>query len=115
MPDVIETPDQQLAVIEANAVEICTTSDRGYAETGEKGTVLVLRQLEDNSPDLEDWQLQYRPVSRLDDTLSDWKTTKLQDMVIRYNPDMSVVCTFLYPDGKHASYHFGKVGEAESF
>jgi hypothetical protein len=30
-------------------------------------------------------------------------------MIIRYNPDVSVVCTFLYPNGAHTSYHFGKV------
>lgn len=113
MTETLETPQEQLAVIEANALKICEVSDRGYADTGEKGTVLLLRQLEGNSAELEDWQFQYRPVSRLDDTLSDWKEMQLQDMIIRYNPDVSVVCTFLYPNGSHTSYHFGKVQAEE--
>lgn len=114
MPDLLETPEQRIAVLEANAVKICQVCDRGYQLTGEKGTVVVLRQLENLTPDLEDWQLQYRPMSRLDDILSDWKQTPLQEMIIRYNPEVSVVCTFLYPNGTHSSYHFARVTEADS-
>ena len=109
MPAPMETPDQQIAVLEANALKICQVCDQGYQTLGEKGTVIVLRQLENPALELEDWQVKYRPLSRIDDILSDWKQTPLQDMIIRYNPDVSVVCTFLYPNGAHISYHFGKV------
>ncbi|AMW29557.1 hypothetical protein [Arthrospira platensis] len=109
MADVLETPEQQIAVIEANAEKISEMSDRGYKNSGEKGTVVLLRQLENNSTELEEWQFQYRPMSSLDSMLSDWKQMKLQEMLIAYNPDVSVVCTFLYPNGTHSSYHFGKV------
>ncbi|PPT06087.1 hypothetical protein CKA32_004148 [Geitlerinema sp. FC II] len=106
MPEALETKEQQFAVIEANAPDIGACAYRGYSETGEKGTVVILRQLDNNSTELEDWQLQYRPMSRLDSMLSDWKDVGLQDMIVRYNPEVSVVCTFLYPNGAHASYHF---------
>ncbi|TVR07351.1 MAG: hypothetical protein EA395_13010 [Phormidium sp. GEM2.Bin31] len=108
MPNILETPEQQIAVIEANVLKIAEVADRGHQDSGEKGTVVLLRQLEDNSPNLEDWQFKYRPISRLDDMLSDWKQGKLQEMIIRYNPEVSIVCTFLYPNGAHSSYHFGK-------
>lgn len=114
MPAPLETPDQQIAVLEANALKICQVCDRGYQELGEKGTAIVLRQLENPALELEDWQVKYRPISRIDDILSDWKQTPLQDMIIRYNPDVSVVCTFLYPNGAHTSYHFGKVSPEEN-
>jgi hypothetical protein len=113
MPDMLETPEQQVAVIEANALKICQMADQGYAATGEKGTVVLLRQIENNSTELEDWQFKYRPISTIDSMLSDWKQTKLQEMIIRYNPEVSVVCTFLYPDGHHTSYHFSKVEDTE--
>jgi hypothetical protein len=113
MPEILETPEQQIAVIEANALKICQVGDRGYQDSGEKGTVVLLRQLENNSIDLEDWQFQYRPISRIDDMLSDWKQTKLQEMIIRYNPEVSVVCTFLYPNGVHSSYLFARVNSEE--
>ncbi|TVP65073.1 MAG: hypothetical protein EA342_14960 [Leptolyngbya sp. LCM1.Bin17] len=109
MADILETPDQQIAVIEANVLKICQVGDRGYQELGEKGTVVLLRQLENPSTDLEDWQIKYRPISTIDHMLSDWKQTPLQDMIIRYNPEVSVVCTFLYPNGTHTSYHFGRI------
>ncbi|USR91715.1 hypothetical protein NEA10_03015 [Phormidium yuhuli AB48] len=108
MPHILETPEQQVAVIEANALKIVEVADRGHQDSGEKGTVVLLRQLEENSSSLEDWQFKYRPMSRLDEMLSDWKQTKLQEMIIRYNPEVSVVCTFLYPNGAYSSYHFGK-------
>lgn len=110
----LETPEQQMAVLEANALKICQVCDQGYRESGEKGTVIVLRQLDNPSPALADWQVKYRPISRIDDILSDWKQTPLQDMIIRYNPDVSVVCTFLYPNGVHCSYHFGKVSSEDT-
>ena len=113
MPEMLETPEQQVAVIEANAPKICQLGDSGYKATGEKGTIVLLRQLENNSTVLEDWQFKSRPVSTIDDILSDWKQTKLQEMIIRYNPEVSVVCTFLYPNGTHTSYHFSKVSEVE--
>lgn len=56
MPEHLETPEQQVAVIEANALKICQMADLGYRASGEKGTVVLLRQLENNSPELEDWQ-----------------------------------------------------------
>jgi hypothetical protein len=111
MPDILEPPEQQIAVIEANALKISQIGDQGYAATGEKGTVVLLRQLQNNSTELEDWQFKYRPVSRIEEMLTDWKQTKLQEMIIRYNPEVSVVCTFLYPNGSHTSYHFSKVSE----
>lgn len=89
MPAPMETPDQQIAALEANALKICQVCDQGYQAFGEKGTVIVLRQLENPSLALEDWQVKYRPLSRIDDILSDWKQTPLQDMIIRYNPDVS--------------------------
>ncbi len=113
MPEILETPEQQVAVIEANAPKICQLADSGYKATGEKGTVVLLRQLENNSTTLEDWQFKYRPVSTINDILSDWKQTKLQEMIICYNPEVSVVCTFLYPNGTHTSYHFSKISEEE--
>jgi hypothetical protein len=111
MAAITESPQQQIAVIEANALKISQVADGGYEATGEKGTVVLLRQLENNSTALADWQFKYRPVSRMDDMLSDWKQTKLQEMLVRYNPEVSVVCTFLYPDGTHTSYHFSKIDE----
>jgi hypothetical protein len=113
MSEILETPDQQVAVIEENALKICQVAEQGYAASGEKGTVVLLRQLENNSPQLADWQFKYRPISSIDTMLTDWKQTKLQDMIIRYNPDVSVICTFLYPNGTHASYHFSKVNETD--
>ncbi|MBP0000800.1 MAG: hypothetical protein J7641_17690 [Cyanobacteria bacterium SID2] len=106
MPEPLENQEQQLTVIEANAPRIGATAYRGYSEMGQKGTVVILRQLENNSTELEDWQLQYRSMNRLDSMISDWKEVGLQDMIIRYNPEVSVVCTFLYPNGAHTSYHF---------
>ncbi|MEB3212402.1 MAG: hypothetical protein VKL39_13670 [Leptolyngbyaceae bacterium] len=102
----LEANQAQLAVIEANADRIGAIAHQGYQTLGEKGTVVILRQLDNPSPNLEDWQLQFRPMSQIEMMLSDWKQSGLQDMLIRYNPDVSVICTFLYPNGAHTSYHF---------
>ncbi len=106
MNEPLEPKEVQLAVIEANAEQIGAIARGGYQTLGEKGTVIVFRQLENEGTDLEDWQLKFRPMSQIEATLSDWKQSGLQDMLIRYNPDVSVVCTFLYPNGAHTSYHF---------
>ncbi|NEQ95502.1 MAG: hypothetical protein F6K30_02005 [Cyanothece sp. SIO2G6] len=102
----LESKDEQFAVIEANAKQIGAIAHSGYATTHEKGTVVIFRQLENNSNVLEDWQIKYRPITQIETLISDWKSVGLQDMLIRYNPEVSVVCTFLYPNGAHASYHF---------
>lgn len=102
----LEPKETQLAVIEANAERIGTIAHSGYQTLGEKGTVVILRQLENEGTSLEDWQIKFRPMSQIEAMLSDWKQAGLQDMVIRYNPDVSVICTFLYPNGAHTSYHF---------
>lgn len=106
MSEPIESKDQQFAVIEANANRIGAIAYQGYKQLGEKGTVVILRQLEGNTAILEDWQIKFRPMSQIENILSDWKQVGLQDMLIRYNPDVSVICTFLYPSGSHTSYHF---------
>jgi len=67
---------------------------------------VLLRQFENETPTLEDWQIKYKPISMLGETISDWKESGLQELIIKYNPDTSVICTFLYPDGTHTSYHF---------
>ncbi len=102
----LESKEEQLAVIEANAKQIGEIAHNGYIATREKGTVIIFRQLADNTNNLEDWQIKYRPITQIEALISDWKSVGLQDMLIRYNPEVSVVCTFLYPNGAHASYHF---------
>ncbi len=102
----LESKDEQFAVIEANADRIGAIAYNGYMQMGEKGTVVILRQLDSNTTTLEDWQIKFRPMSQVENMLSDWKHVGLQDMLIRYNPEVSVICTFLYPSGVHASYHF---------
>lgn len=102
----LESKDEQFTVIEANAKQIGAIAHSGYATTREKGTVIIFRQLENNGTVLDDWQIKYRPISQIEALISDWKSVGLQDMLIRYNPEVSVVCTFLYPNGAHASYHF---------
>ena len=102
----LESKDDQFAVIEANAEQIGAVAHSGYSTTNEKGTVVIFRQLEENTADLEDWQIKYRPISQIESLISDWKAAGLQEMLIRYNPEGSVVCTFLYPNGAHTSYHF---------
>jgi hypothetical protein len=106
MPAPLETKEQQLAVIEANAEHLGAVAYQGYRTLKEKGTLILLRQSEDNTSSLEPWQIQYKPMHQIENMLSDWKEAGLQDMIIRYNPEVSVVCTFLYPNGAHTSYHF---------
>ena len=102
----LDSKDEQFSVIEANAERIGAIARSGYETTNEKGTVVIFRQQENNTNDLEDWQIKYRPISQIEALISDWKSVGLQDMLIRYNPEVSVVCTFLYPNGAHTSYHF---------
>jgi hypothetical protein len=106
METALESKQEQLAVIEANADRFGAIAYQGYQEDGEKGTLIIYRQLSGNSTTLEDWQIKFRPMSRIPAFLSDWKEVGLQDMVIKYNPEVSVVCTFFYPNGAHTSYHF---------
>ncbi|MEM9214288.1 MAG: hypothetical protein AAGD25_08060 [Cyanobacteria bacterium P01_F01_bin.150] len=102
----LESKDKQFAVIEANAERIGAIARSGYDTNNEKGTVVIFRQQENNTNELEDWQIKYRPISQIEALISDWRNVGLQDMLIRYNPEVSVVCTFLYPNGAHTSYHF---------
>ena len=106
MPEPLDTKEQQIQVIEANADRIIGSAKRGYTEFEEKGTVVILRQLENNTTALEDWQIVYKPMALLPNVISDWKESGLQDLIIKYNPEISVICTFLYPNGAHTSYHF---------
>ena len=105
MPEPLETKEAQIAIIEANSKRIIAIAKKGYSDFTEKGTVLLLRQLEESNS-LEDWQITYRPLSLIPNAISDWKEAGLQELIIRYNPDVSVICTFLYPNGAHSSYHF---------
>ena len=101
-----ESSPQQIKVIEANTEKIATIAKDGYRIFQEKGTIILLRQLKNENLLLEDWQVKYKPASMLANTISDWKESGLQELIIRYNPEVSVICTFLYPDGSHTSYHF---------
>lgn len=102
----LESREEQLAVIEANATQFSVIAYQGYQEFREKGTLILFRQLTDNSTVLEDWQIKFKPMSLIPKIVSDWKEAGLQDLIIKYNPDVSVICTFLYPNGAHTSYHF---------
>ena len=106
MPEPLESKEEQIEVIQANADKFSAIAIRGYTEFQEKGTLVILRQLENNSTDLEDWQAVYKPISLLPNIVSDWKEAGLQELIIKYNPDVSAICTFLYPNGAHTSYHF---------
>ena len=106
MPEPLDTKEEQIQVIEANADRIIAVAKRGYTEFEEKGTTVILRQLENNTTDLEDWQIVYKPMVLLPNVISDWKESGLQELIIKYNPEISVICTFLYPNGAHTSYHF---------
>lgn len=106
MPEALETQEEQIQVIETNSTKILAIARKGYTEFLEKGTVVLLRQLEGNTNLLENWQITYRPISLIPNMISDWKEAGLQDLIIKYNPDVSVICTFLYPNGSHTSYHF---------
>ena len=109
MPAPLESKAEQIQVIEANAEKFAAVAIRGYTEFQEKGVLIILRQLENNSTQLEDWQIVYKPISLLANMISDWKESGLQDLIIKYNPDVSAICTFLYPNGTHSSYHFSIV------
>ena len=102
----LESKEEQIRVIEANADQFAAVAKRGYTEFQEKGTLVILRQLENNSADLEAWQIVYKPMSLLSSMISDWKEAGLQELIIKYNPETSAICTFLYPNGAHTSYHF---------
>ena len=102
----LESKEQQINVIEANADYFGAIAYKGYKEAKEKGTLVILRQLEQNLTTLEDWQLKFKTMSTIPLTISDWKEAGLQELLIKYNPEVSVICTFLYPNGAHASYHF---------
>lgn len=102
----LESKEEQIQVIEANADKFTAVAKRGYTEFQEKGTLVILRQLENNSTNLEDWQIVYKPISLLHFMISDWKEVGLQELIIKYNPETSAICTFLYPSGVHTSYFF---------
>jgi len=102
----LELPPEQIAVIEANAAKIAEIARQGSRIFQEKGTIVILRQLNNDNLILEDWQIKFKPISLIANTISDWKESGLQEMIIKYNPEVSVICTFLYPDGSHTSYHF---------
>lgn len=106
MPPSLETKEVQIKIIEANSEQIIALAHKGYTEFSEKGTIILLRQLKENKIDLENWQITYKPMSLVSNMISDWKESGLQDLIIKYNPDISVICTFLYPNGAHTSYHF---------
>jgi hypothetical protein len=103
----LESTETQIEVIETNAERLMAIAQRGYSEFKEKGTVIVLRQLENDNARLEDWQIIFKPMSILGNMVSDWKESGLQDLIVKYNPELSAICTFLYPNGSHRSYHFG--------
>ena len=102
----LETKEAQIKVIEANSERIIAIAKKGYSDFMAKGTVILLRQLENNTSDLEDWQITYKPINFIPNMVSDWKESGLQELIIKYNPEVSVICTFLYPNGAHTSYHF---------
>lgn len=106
MSEPLETREEQIETIEANAEKVVAIAKRGYKDFAEKGSVVILKQLENNSATLEDWQIVYKPMSLLPNVVSDWKEAGLQELIIKYNPEVSVICTFLYPNGSHTSYHF---------
>ncbi len=106
MAEQLESKQDQLAVIEANADYLGAIAYKGYCQFKEKGTLILLRQLENEGTSLEDWQLMYKPMSLIPLMLSDWKEAGLQEMIVKYNPEVSVICTFLYPNGNHTSYLF---------
>ena len=102
----LESRAAQVKVIEANGLKIAGVARDGYRIFDEKGTIVLLRQFENENLLLEDWQVKYKPISMLAETISDWKESGLQELIIKYNPETSAICTFLYPDGTHTSYHF---------
>ncbi|MGD1902598.1 MAG: hypothetical protein ACFB9N_10215 [Geitlerinemataceae cyanobacterium] len=114
MSEKYESSKEQVAAIESNAEAISLAAYRGFMEFGEKGTVVLLRQNENDDKELATWQIRYKPLGQIESMLSDWRESGLQEMLVRYNPMTSVVCTFLYPDGKHSSFHFAPEPSPES-
>lgn len=106
MENALESKAQQLAVIEANAEKIAAIAHQGYKLLSEKGTVIIFRQLEENSTVLAEWQVKFKPMSQIGTMISDWQQMGLEKLMNNYNPEVAVVCTFLYPNGSHISYHF---------
>jgi hypothetical protein len=106
MSEKFESAQEQVAAIESNAEAIALAAYRGFIQSNEKGTVVLLRQNTNDAPELDTWQIRYQPLSKIENMLSDWRESGLQDMIVRYNPVTSVVCTFLYPNGQHSSFHF---------
>ncbi len=102
----LESKAEQLAVIEANAEKIAAIASEGYKQIAEKGTVIIFRQLEGNSTVLADWQVKFKPISQIPSIITDWQQMGLEKLMNNYNPEVAVVCTFLYPNGSHTSYHF---------
>lgn len=113
MTSPLESKEEQIMVIEANADKFTAVAKQGYAQFREKGTLVILRQLENNSTDLEDWQIVYKPITLLTSMISDWKEAGLQELIIKYNPETSAICTFLYPNGVHTSYFFSIENEPD--
>ena len=109
----LESKEEQIQVIEANADKFTAVAKQGYQEFGEKGTLVILRQLENNSTNLEDWQIVYKPITLLSAMISDWKEAGLQELIVKYNPETSAICTFLYPNGVHTSYFFSIENDAD--
>lgn len=114
MSEKFESAQEQVQAIESNAEAIALAAYRGFIQFGEKGTVVLLRQNTNDAPELATWQIRYQPLSKIENMLSDWRESGLQDMLVRYNPITSVVCTFLYPNGQHSSFHFAPDPSPES-
>ena len=106
MENSLESKAEQLAVIQENSEKIAAIASEGYKQISEKGTVIIFRQLEGNSTVLADWQVKFKPISQIPSIITDWQQVGLGNLIDNYNPEVAVVCTFLYPNGSHASYHF---------
>ncbi len=86
MVNALESKEQQLAVIEANAEKIAAIASQGYQQLSEKGTVIIFIQLEDNSTVLADWQIKFKPMSQIESIISDWQQVGLGKLINNYNP-----------------------------
>lgn len=106
MSQSLETKEEQIQLLNKNSDRIVATAKKGYSDFQEKGIVIILRQLDNKDSELENWQLIYKPMNLISNVISDWKEAGLQELVIKHNPHVSLVCTFLYPNGTHTSYHF---------
>ncbi len=102
----LESKAEQLAVIQENAEKITTNASEWAKQIAEKATVIILRKLEENSTVLADWQVKFKPISQIPSIITDWQQMGLEKLINNYNPEVAVVCTFLYPNGSHTSYHF---------